>query len=127
MDVKALFNRLSAFHWSPEHPSTYTIQLHGRRAGVGLIAHNDFAAFNYAWGMTKTCIQTETGQHQMIRNWTIGSTITATPVGDTDLAWHLTSMKQPEFCNWLLQNQSSLPIKVRMVVNQLLPNELQSL
>ena len=58
--VKQLLAKLSNFYWSPEHPSHYVLQLdNGREKGVGLIAYQNYGAFNLAWGSNQGRADTE--------------------------------------------------------------------
>lgn len=42
--------RLEHYYWSPRHPREYVVEsLDGSKQGIGLIAHQDYGAFNLVW------------------------------------------------------------------------------
>lgn len=77
MPIK-LLQELSKFYWSPCLPETYTITRPdtGAVAGVGLVAHKDYAAFSLAWAKCRGQWKTLPDQRKLVEAFTGYSAIT---------------------------------------------------
>jgi hypothetical protein len=84
MDVKEkvgnLIAKLTSYHWSPQHPTTYTIDIEGSLRGVGKIADRNYGAFNLAWGTCQGKWQTKDEQHELVINFAKFQVLTLLPV-----------------------------------------------
>lgn len=127
MDVKALIKKLSKFYWTPLAPEHYTVTVSGKKAGIGLVAWQDYAAFNYAWAANNFDLTTESGQVGILREWVLARSLTGTLVLGQELSWHLTSKSLPEFRVWYKDNRHEVVLMLRQKLDRLIPNELQSL
>ena len=127
MDIKALIQKLSKFYWTPMPPEHYTITVLGKKAGIGLVAWQDYAAFNYAWAANTLDLNTEAGQVVMVREWALARSFTSVPVLGQELSWFFTSQSLPEFRVWYMDNRQEVGLMLRPKLDRLVPNELQSL
>lgn len=128
MNVKDLYVKLSKFYWSPEHPGSYTIKLAGQIAGIGLIAHQDYAAFNYAWAVHYKDLHSEAGHRAAIADWLAMRKFTDSKVLDSDLSWQLTRQNQESFKQWYAINWKALPQQTVPMFRKLYSNDnLQTL
>jgi hypothetical protein len=67
MDFKQLFKKLSNYYWSPKHPSSYVLQLaDGAEKGIGLLAHQNYGAFNLSWGSNQGRWESDADQLRLI-------------------------------------------------------------
>lgn len=85
--VSGMVKNLINYHWSPQHPSTYTINIGGQERGIGVIAHKNYGAFNLAWGSCNGRWQTKEDQHALVVSFSKFNPITAIhvskePLGD---------------------------------------------
>lgn len=127
-DVNQLYAKLSRFYWSPKHPSEYVIRLYGKIAGVGLIAHQDYAAFNYAWAATHLSLDTEAGQRAATFSFVAAQQITKLAVEDADLGWQMTRQSLPEFKLWYAANWKTVPRESISLIRKLYnADEVQAL
>jgi hypothetical protein len=127
MYIKALIQKLSKFYWTPMPPEHYTITVLGKKAGIGLVAWQDYAAFNYAWAANTLDLNTEAGQVVMLREWALARSFTSVPVLGQELSWFFTSQTLPEFRVWYMDNRQEVGLMLRPKLDRLVPNELQSL
>lgn len=127
MDIKALIQKLSKFYWTPMPPEHYTITVLGKKAGIGLVAWQDYAAFNYVWAANTLDLNTEAGQVIMVREWNLARSFTSVPILGQELSWYLTSKSLPEFRVWYKGNRHEVALMLRPKLDRLIPNELQSL
>lgn len=127
MYIKALIQKLSKFYWTPMPPEHYTITVLGKKAGIGLVAWQDYAAFNYAWAANTLDLNTEAGQVIMVMEWGLARSFTSVPVLGQELSWFFTSQTLPEFRVWYMDNRQEVGLMLRPKLDRLVPNELQSL
>lgn len=85
--VGRLVKMLTRFHWSPNHPSTYTIDIDGTPRGIGRIAAKNYGAFNLAWGACDGKWETKAEQSALVTSFSKYSsmtihTVNKEPVGD---------------------------------------------
>lgn len=124
--VKALITKLSNYYWSPRHPSTYLIDVEGRVAGAGLLAKDDYAAFNLAWLKRNGKLETQSDHFAFVRTFIDAKVFTSLTVGGMELSWALTSKTEPEFVQWYLQAHS-IPADLKAFLSQSVEYELQQL
>lgn len=110
--VARMVERLTHFHWSPNHPSTYTLEIDGSARGIGKIADKNYGAFNLAWGACKGKWQTKEDQHSLVTTFSKYQPITSLlvngePVGD----W--TCLLPPQAFYDLVSNNTTLSGKDR--------------
>lgn len=67
--VSRLIKTLTRFHWSPNHPSTYTIDIDGTPRGIGRIADKNYGAFNLAWGACEGKWSTKAEQSALVTSF----------------------------------------------------------
>lgn len=87
MDVNELITKCSKFYWSPEHPSRYTLTNphNNKPCGVGLVAHQDWAAFNLAWAANKGQWNTLADQHNLVTGFQKYKEYTGLPMDKLEL------------------------------------------
>lgn len=116
MDVRQqianMVTKLSNFHWSPNHPSTYTVMIDGSPRGIGKIAEKNYGAFNLAWGACKGKWETRDEQHALVTCFSRYQALTVhtlnkEPVGD----W--ACLLGPKGFYHLVFNSKELPPQVR--------------
>lgn len=78
--IATMVGKLASYHWSPEHPSRYTITLEGRERGIGVIAHKNYGAFNLAWGTCNGKWQTREEQHALVVSFSKFQALTDLPL-----------------------------------------------
>jgi hypothetical protein len=96
MDFKKLFEKLSNYYWSPEHPSSYVLQLeNGAERGIGLLAHQNYGAFNLSWGSNQGRCETDDDQTKLITGFSKYRVYAEMPMGKQKVGdW--TCMLKPE-------------------------------
>lgn len=129
-EVKSLLSKLSKFYWSPERPEAYTILVNGKNAGIGIIAHTNYAAFNYAWACSVALNQpldTEVGHHHAITNMVAAQSHTDSPLGNgMTVGCMLTLLPEAEFKVWLPTATVSAMTK-KLFYKMYKPHELQNI
>lgn len=116
MNVESLINKVSKFYWSPNHPSTYHFQ-HGEvRAGLGLIAHNDYAAFNIAYASAGN-LDTLKAHLRATEVWAVFTKFTDQIVGEATLGEWITLYQPPEFAVWYKYNRAEVNINAQRAIN----------
>lgn len=117
MNIKALFERLSNWHWSPCHPSAYIIYNEdGSQAGVGRIAYQNYGAFNLAWGNALLPLNTHTGQLQLLSDFSKYRHFTAYKMGEQTVGDWL-CMLQPEA---FISQLEKTPVPIASITRELL-------
>ena len=107
--VKELCEKLANYHWSPMHPSNYVIPAGFRKVkGIGLIAKQDYGAFNLAWAASANKWKTEEDQGVLIQLFSMYQKhthylINNVPVGD----W--LCLLKPKGFSFLIENEASRP------------------
>lgn len=115
--VAALLYRVEHFHWSPMHPTKYVISDgQGGVKGVGLVAHQDYAAFNLAWGMCSGRWKTDADQMNLITAFVGFQQYTSVRVAGEPLGDYLTVL-QPRMVPGLMAFRgNNLPPAMQDVV-----------
>lgn len=100
--VQSMVLRLAKFHWSPNHPSTYTIThpVHGGQVGLGIIAMRDPASFNLAFAEMNGELDTALKQQKAVALFVGYEGVLKEGESDTLYA-NLTMMTEAEFREWL--------------------------
>lgn len=111
--IARMVDKLTHYHWSPEHPSTYIINIDNQERGIGVIAHKNYGAFNLAWGACKGKWETREEQHTLVVSFSKYQALTSTlingePVGD----W--ACLLKPKGFSSLIANIGSLTEKVKI-------------
>jgi len=119
--VKMLLNKLGKFYWSDEVPETYTIlnPTTGEKCGIGLIASQNYGAFNLTWAAFKGDWHTFAGQTTLCVEFSKNKPITQHKVGGVMLVDYLCLYSQSEFVNWM-RVEKQFPVVVRMQIENLL-------
>ncbi len=107
MSVESLIVKVSKFYWSPNHPSTYHLR-HGEfTAGLGLIAHHDYAAFNIAYAAVG---KLESLHEHLAATalWSLFTKHTDQQVGEATLGEWITLYQPPEFEVWYKNNREEV-------------------
>jgi hypothetical protein len=120
LEVQTLVRKLGKFYWSHLHPNSYTMDMNGKKVGVGLIAGRDYAAFNYAWATTPLTLTPFDWQTQAVVAFTKAQKVTDIEVKDGPIWWHITSRTQSEFLEWYRKNRNVLPDQCKLFDN--IPN-----
>lgn len=115
--LDTLIKKLIKYHWSPDPPYTYTINIAGKTAGLGLIAMNCPAAFNIAWAASGGDLSTYAAQRGAVVVYSKASLLLnhniSRSISVEDLA---TLMSQKEFGSWLSKHEEELPEPLRTVL-----------
>lgn len=121
--VKNLLNRLNKFYWSDNPPETYTIPNPTTQeiCGIGLIASQNYGAFNLTWASFKGNWKTFDGQTQLCVNFAKNKPITQHKVNGVMLIDYLCLYSQKDFINWM-QKEPNFPMIVKMQIENLLGN-----
>lgn len=124
LELKALLGRWEKLcYWSPEHPSQITTQQDGKTIGLGLVACRNFAAFNFAWAVTKGSYSERDWHVSAVQSFLKIEPITNLEVKGGRLGDYLTDRTEQEFCSWYRSNRDLLPPQCKLF-DSLVPNEL---
>jgi hypothetical protein len=87
MNVNELITKCSKFYWSPDHPSTYVLTnpQNKKPCGIGLVAHQDWAAFNLTWAANKGVWDTFAAQHSLVTGFQKYKEYTGLPMDKLEL------------------------------------------
>lgn len=114
LDVKELCERLSRFHWSPNHPRSYT--LNGK--GLGNLAPHCYGSFNLIWASYP--LNTVEEHVKAISAFTVQRVHSTQVVKGVQLADWLTLMTPSEFSYWYADNGNSLHKQSRINIEKAL-------
>lgn len=118
MDIKQLLAKLSNFYWSPEHPSHYVLQLeNGREKGVGLIAFQNFAAFNLAWGSNQGRASTEDEHAALVTDFSKYRHYTKYLMGEQTVGEWVCMLKPKEFLAQCERTPVGTPVMHKELMN----------
>jgi hypothetical protein len=113
--VQSLVLRLAKFHWSPQHPSTYTIahHEHGGQVGLGVIAMRDPASFNLVYAEMNGELDTAL-KHQRAVTLFAGYESILQDCEQGQLKDNITVMTEEEFREWMqdARNYDGIPAAV---------------
>lgn len=105
LQVQTLLERLSKYYWSDNHPGSYLLDLgNGPKAGLGLVAHLNYAAFSLTWATCK--LETKDDHLSAVRYFTKLSVLLNQEVSGCSLTDHITLRTPQEFAAWYSQNRS---------------------
>lgn len=79
--MKTLCSNLSKYYWSPQPPATYVFKEGTSVKGIGVIAHQNFAAFNLAWASTGGKWETVEAQKLLVSSFSDCRALTLYPMG----------------------------------------------
>lgn len=114
--------RLQKFYWSPYPPASYTIMLNGRQAGVGIIAHKNYGAFNAAWALGYD-LKTLAGQTKTLEYWhTLAIQSSQSAEGGSLESW-LTLLDKESFNDWYAIHKFKFPKETRANLDRLREND----
>lgn len=123
--VRNLLNRLTKFYWSENPPETYVIKnpTSGEHCGIGLIASQNYGAFNLTWVSSKgeDNWRTFAGQTTLCVDFTRNKPITQHKVNGVCLVDYLCLYSQKEFTNWM-RIEKNFPTIVKLQLENLLGN-----
>lgn len=105
IDWKAVAARLARPWWGPYAPAEYTMMKDGRRAGVGLLAHIDYGAWNLMLLTRGTFVKPASlvEHNQLIPHLLGAQKVSATEYRGQPLGSYLMLMYPPQFKTWLMQ------------------------
>lgn len=111
--VRDLVLRLSKFHWSPQHPSTYTISHpeHGKPVGLGLIAMKNPASFNLVYAEMNGELDTALKQMQAVTLFAGFDTMLQSESTPHEFEANVTLMTEEDFREWMqdARNYEGIP------------------
>lgn len=111
-EIKDMITTLSRYWWSPRHPSTYTITgANGQPAGIGLLAHENPAAFNVCWATHP--LVTFNDHKNAIMVWSQLNRQLDVRVGHEYLDFSITSRTREEFREWYKINRVHVKLDTR--------------
>lgn len=116
--------RLKKFHWSPRPPEAYTVPHKDtkRPCGIGVIAGQNYAAFNLVWASSKADWSTFNGHVELCKEFTALKPLTQTKINNVLLFDYLTLFSQANFMRWL-HSADGIPPKVKRELTNLLTEE----
>jgi len=116
-EIKSMVINLAKFYWSPLHPSMYvTTGLNGQPAGVGLIAHNNYAAFNVVWATHP--LVTYEDHRNGVMSWSQLNQQLDCKVGLMPLDFAITSKTREGFREWYKVNRSEVHVNLRVTLDK---------
>jgi hypothetical protein len=116
-DFKEMINTLSRYWWSPKHPSSYTVRgANGQPAGIGLLAHENPAAFNICWAIHP--LVTFNDHRNAIMSWSQLNRQLDVRVGNEHLDFAITSRTREEFKLWYKLNRPHIRLETRMFLDK---------
>lgn len=115
--LSTLLRNLTSFWWSTLHPDAYRFN---GNTGIGVIAKEDYAAFNIAWALHAP-LDTREAHVRAIPDFNRARIVLNEQVG-TDLMLRdaVTLMSMPVFLNWYAKNRSSISLAGRSLLDRLL-------
>lgn len=100
-DVKLLLTRLQHFWWTPKPPEEYLLPAQdGRKLGVGLLAPQNYAAFNLAYMALNVPLDTETQQRTLVSIWPFAVTLSQVSAGEATVGELATLYRPQAFELW---------------------------
>lgn len=107
-----LVQKLQKFHWSPAHPSTYTITHpdNGKAVGIGIIAMRDPGAFNLVYSAVNGALATMSDQQRAVGLFVDYCEMVKQEVHTQSLSSWLTLLNQQEFKDWVQAEENNTDI-----------------
>lgn len=101
--VDSLWAKLSKFHWSPQHPSSYTVAHpeHGGQVGLGVIAMRDPASFNLVYAELDGELKTILQHTEAIKLFVGYGCLLQTGEARLDISDQITLLTLDEFREWI--------------------------
>ena len=116
-DIKEMINTLSRYWWSPRHPSTYTVTgANGKPAGIGLLSHENPAAFNICWAIHP--LVTFNDHKVAIMDWSQLNRQLDVRIGHEHLDFVITSRTREQFKAWYRVNKVHIRLETRMFLDK---------
>ena len=117
MNIKNLYNKLSKYYWSPDHPSHYVIDFpDGTQKGLGLIANQNYGAFNLAWGAAQGRWQTKDDQIELVTAFSRYRLVTQHIMGQQTVGDWACMLQPADF----IQQLYATPVAVPSITRDLL-------
>lgn len=111
--LRSLLLKLAKFHWSPNHPSTYTISHseHGKPVGLGLIAMKNPASFNLVYAEMNGELDTALKQMQAVTLFAGFDTMLQSENMPHEFEANVTLMTEEDFRKWMqdARNYEGIP------------------
>lgn len=106
--IRAMYEKLSRFYWSPQHPAAYTIEhpSNGRAAGLGLLAMQSPAAFNLAYIAVGGKLDTLDDHIHAVTLFTGYRNLVEEEVNKQPLSSWILLMSAREFKNWIANDEN---------------------
>lgn len=112
-----ILEKLSIFWWSTRHPDKYLIS---QTCGLGLIAKEDYAAFNIAWALHSP-LDTHEAHVRAIPDFNRARTVLNEAVGPDLMLRDLVTMKTlPEFLHWYAMHRRDVSVAGKNLLDRLL-------
>lgn len=124
--VRNLLTKLSSYYWSPKHPTEYVFMSENRVVGAGLVAKENYAAFNLAWLKCYGKLQTQEDHMTFVRAFAQAKPLTELLVDGQLLSWIVTTKTQKEFMHWYM-HAASIPNQLRSYMLSIVEYEIQQL
>lgn len=109
--VDSLLERLSVFYWSRHEPEKYVIKhpQTGRNVGLGVIARQNYAAFNLTVAFMRGSINSITDQNNACN--VFGAIKHSLEAWDKDekISGYITLLSLDEFSEWFKQERHTIP------------------
>ena len=110
--VQAMWDRLANYHWSPKHPSEYVLRTEDKVRGIGLIAQNNYGAFNLAWASVEGRCGDLAEHTEIITRFSRYQTVTTHMLNDVPLSDWLCFLR-PNGFRMLIQSTETIPVPLK--------------
>lgn len=109
--VEKLIERLSIFYWSRYAPEKYVIKhpQTGKNAGLGVIARQNYAAFNLTVALMRGSISSITEQNNACNAFGAIKQALETCDKDERVSGYITLLSLDEFSEWFKQERHTVP------------------
>lgn len=114
--------KLSKFHWSPDHPETYLVKhlKTGDMVGIGRVAMQSPGSFNLAWAYSGSCIASYAKHVMVVAFFAKAAVINKYVIDGAELEEWLTVYNRTEYTNWYKTIYSRLPESIKTLHNSAL-------
>ena len=111
--IKTMCDRLANYHWSPKHPSEYVIKSpDGQTRGIGIIAQNNYGAFNLAWAAVEGKCKTMEEHVEIITKFSGYQAVTTLTLNDVPISDWLCFLR-PNAFHLLVDASKGLPANAK--------------
>jgi hypothetical protein len=125
--VRHMCRWLSRFWWTPVPPHECVFQLDGKTAGVGLLAKQDYGAFNLAYAMIGFDLDSEMQHRAFLGVWGYARNLSGVGVDGFTVGDMATLLPPPAFRAWHMKSAEKIPAGANAILIQISNNILQRL